>query len=75
MTEHKHKTAIIAFANGMELEYKNSYGVWWEYMPSDFPEFMNIRIKPEDSMTDVHKAKLNLIAELKETINHLERNL
>ena len=76
MTIHKHKTAIIAWANGSSLEYKNSYGVWWNYIPSAFPEVLDIRIKPnEDNISEIHKAKLLKIAELKNIINELERNL
>lgn len=73
---NKHKTAIIAWANGKELEYKNSYGVWWDYTTTAFSEALEIRIKTnEGNMTETHKARLQKIAELKEVINQLERNL
>jgi len=76
MTIHKHKTAIIAWANGSALEYKNSYGVWWNYIPMDFSDVLDIRIKTnEDNISEIHKAKLLKIAELKDIINGLERNL
>jgi hypothetical protein len=76
MRNHKHKTAIIAWANGSKLEYMNSYGVWWDYIPMDFDEVLDIRIKPdEDNMSEIHKAKLLKIAELNSIINELERNL
>ena len=74
MKEHKHSTAIIAWANGSELEYKNSYGVWWDYKPNSFPEVLDIRIK-EGEESEIHKAKLHKIVELKSIINEMERNL
>jgi hypothetical protein len=76
MSNHKHKAAILAWANGSSLEYKNSYGVWWNYIPMDFDEVLDIRIKPdEDNISEIHKVKLLKIAELKNIINELERNL
>jgi hypothetical protein len=74
MTIHKHKTAIIAWVNGSGLEYKNSYGVWWDYIPMDFSDVLDIRIK-EEHVDTLKQAKLQKIAELKEIINRLEREL
>jgi hypothetical protein len=42
----------------------------------DFDEVLDIRIKPdEDNISEIHKVKLLKIAELKNIINELERNL
>ena len=76
MNKHKHATAIVAWANGSELEYKNSYGVWWDYNPDAFSEVLDIRVKLElDNMSDIHKAKLERINKLRIEIDNLSRNL
>ena len=76
MNKHKHATAAIAWANGSELEYKNSYGVWWAYTPDAFSEVLDIRVKPVPSIiSEIHKAKLERINKLRIEIDNLSRNL
>ena len=76
MSEHIHKSAIIAYANGAKLQYKDAFGVWCDFNVSGFSKYLEIRIKPTDEdVNAVREVKNAKIAELKRAIDELERNL
>ena len=66
-----HKEAIIAYANGADLQYRNLDGVWLDFQPTDFSSYLNIRVKPEVEETPEQKRKMKIEA-LQEQIAQLE---
>ena len=47
MKPHKHKDLIIAWANGVEIQYKNYHGDWRDATWPDWSEKTEYRVKPE----------------------------
>ena len=46
-TPHKHRDAIIAWANGEEIEWMNPSGKWQKIDESNWIEYHQYRIKPK----------------------------
>ena len=66
-----HKEAIIAYANGADVQYRNLDGVLLDFNPTDFPSYLSIRVKPEIEETPEQKRKMKIEA-LQEQIAQLE---
>jgi len=66
-----HKAAIIAYANGADLQYKGFDGIWLDFKPTDFSSYISIRVKPEVEETPEQKRKMQIQA-LQEQIAQLE---